>query len=315
MGVTYPITGPVLSGPQITPYECRTVENGLGIALDGDCSATTVVKYFYKGSAGCTAPATTCFKPLADPTVARPADLLNTTTNTGAVVPYIVRVESGTINRGVYNLAILDDPTVGSPLPAKFTPGPGWNKKLVLYFDCCGAAQFNQGVKPNTTALSDIELSRGFAYVNSTEMWNNQHANPHLQGETAMMLKEYFIKHVGIPKWTVGTGASGGSIQQYLIAQLYPGVLDGLQPGSSFPESLIPNVYECRLVNSVFKSDPARWTTAKQNAVQGFNTGTCAVWERDLPDGCLRLEQARRQSGSALRHLPALANKVKTHVV
>ena len=270
--VNYPITGPVLSGPHLSPYECRTVENGLGNPLDADCSATTKVAYFYRATTG-------AFKVLADPTAPRPADLANTTTNDGTTVPYIVRVESGTINRGIYNLAILDNPAVGSPLPATFTPGPGWNKKLVLSFNGGGGALFNQGVLPNTTTLSDVELSRGFAFMNSTELINAQHANPHLQGETAMMVKEYFIKHVGLPKWTVGNGGSGGAIQQYLIAQLYPGLLDGLQPVQSFPETFMPNVYECRLANSVFKSDPARWTTAKQVSIGGFNPGTCEAWD------------------------------------
>ena len=32
----HPITGPVLSGPQIAPYECRTVENGLVFNVDGN---------------------------------------------------------------------------------------------------------------------------------------------------------------------------------------------------------------------------------------------------------------------------------------
>ena len=286
----FPITGPVLSGPHISPYECRTKENGLGDSRDADCSAMTAVHYFYRGSMECTAPATSCFKPLADPTASRPTDLVNTTTNDGNVVPYIVRVESGTVNRGVYNLAMLDSPDVGAPLPATFIPGAGWNRKLVLSFGCCGAAQFNQGVMANTSALSDTELSRGFAFLNSTEMWNNQHANPHLQGETAMMLKEYFIKHVGLPKWTVGTGGSGGAIQQYLIAQLYPGVLDGIQPSASFPETFMPNVYECRLANNVFKSDPARWTAAKQNAIQGFNTGTCNSWDLSFASALIRLD-------------------------
>jgi hypothetical protein len=35
----YPITGPILSGPHLTPYECRTVESGLGQPLDAHCSA------------------------------------------------------------------------------------------------------------------------------------------------------------------------------------------------------------------------------------------------------------------------------------
>jgi len=262
----HPITGPILSGPHITPYECRLGQNNLAATGDADCSAWDQVQYFY-------ASRNNGFRPLAHPTGKRPRDLINTTTSDGNTVPYIVRVASGTINRGVYRLAMLDNPGV-SPFP-----GPGWNRKLVVAFGCCGAAQYNQGAQDITSALSDLELSRGFAYLNSTELWNNQHANPHLQGETLMMLKEAFIEHIGIPKWTVGVGGSGGSIQQYLIAQLFPGLLDGLQPSISFPETLMPNVFECRLANTVFQSDPVRWTTAKQVAIQGFNAGTCNAWD------------------------------------
>ena len=281
----YPITGPILTGPHITPYECRTVENGLGAPLDADCSATRTVVYFYRATTG-------EFKPLADPTARRPTDVANTTTSDGVTVPYIVRVESGTVNRGIYNIAMLDNPTVGAALPATFVPGPGWNRKLVLSFGGGAGAFYNQGVQPSPTALSHTELSRGFAFVNSTEMVNLSHSNPHLQGETAMMLKEYFIKNYGLPKWTVGFGGSGGAIQQYLIAQLYPGILDGLQPAQSFPETFMPNVYECRLALAVFNNDPTRWTTAKQVAIQGFNPGTCVAWDEPFAPILIRSDYA-----------------------
>lgn len=165
--VNYPITGPILSGPHISPYECRTVQNGLGSPLDADCSAATQVLWYYRTKAN-------TFLPLTDPTGPRPADLVTTTTNDGTTVPYIVRVESGTINRGVYRLAVLDNPSKDAP--ATWKPGAGWNKKLVVYFDCCGSAQYNQGVHPIETILGDvghIQLSRGFAFMNSTELWNN----------------------------------------------------------------------------------------------------------------------------------------------
>src|SRR6267154_4327068 len=273
----HPITGPILSGPHITPYECRLGQNNLAATGDADCSAWTQVEYFY-------ASRNNGFRPLTHPTGKRPRDLIKTTTSDGKTVPYIVRVASGTINRGVYRLAMLDNPGV-SPFP-----GPGWNRKLVVAFGCCGAAQYNQGAQDVTSALSDRELSRGFAYMNSTELWNNQHANPHLQGETLMMLKEAFIEHIGIPKWTVGVGGSGGSIQQYLIAQLFPGLLDGLQPSISFPETLMPNVFECRLANTVFQSDPVRWTTAKQVAIQGFNADTCNAWDASFASALVRAD-------------------------
>jgi len=267
----HPITGPILSGPHITPYECRTVQNGLGVALDGNCSATTQVVWYYRTNAG-------TFKPLADPTGPLPLDLAKTTTNEGATVPYIVRVESGTINRGIYRLAVLDDPPADGG--KAWRPGPGWNRKLVVQFDGGGGARYNQGEHPIETVLSDRELSRGFALVNSTELFNGQHSNPYVQGETLMMLKEHVIEASGeVPKWIAGFGGSGGAIQQYIVAQLFPGLLDGIQAEASFPETLMPEVMECRLLNNFYATDVGTWTVAKQNTVNGFNTNTCISWD------------------------------------
>jgi len=72
----YPITGPILSGPHLTPYECRTVESGLGEPLDANCSAKQKIEYFYRASDN-------PFKPLANIAGPRPSDLVNTTTNDG----------------------------------------------------------------------------------------------------------------------------------------------------------------------------------------------------------------------------------------
>lgn len=281
----FPITGPMLSGPHISPYECRTVQSGLGAPLDANCSAERRVAYYYRAS-------NNTFKPLPDPIAPRPLDLVETTTNDGVTVPYIVRVESGTINRGIYHIAMLDNPAIGAPLPSRFQPGPGWNRKLVVLFGGGGGSSYNQGVLPATSVLANIELSRGFAYMHSSELINQQHSNPTLQGETLMMLKEHFIKTIGLPKWTVGTGGSGGAIQQHLLAQLFPGLLDGLQPSASFPETFMPNVYECRLAASVFASDPARWTLDKQVAVQGFNAGTCQSWDVAFASQLMRSDNA-----------------------
>ena len=63
----YPITGPILSGPHITPYECRTTQNGLGSPLDSDCSATTKIAYYYRSTSK-------TFKALTRPTGPRPTD-------------------------------------------------------------------------------------------------------------------------------------------------------------------------------------------------------------------------------------------------
>lgn len=272
--INHPITGPVLSGPHLSPYECRTVESGMGEPLDADCTARQKIEYFYRST-------DKTFKPLANPTGRRPADLATTTTNDGKTVPYIVRVDSGTINRTIYRIAILDDPK-SSESAESWAPGPGWNRKLAVGFGGGAGTQYNQGVNQATNALNELYLSRGFAFMISTELVNQLHGNAVLQGETLMMLKEYFIERYEVPKWTVGHGGSGGAIQQLLITQIYPGLLDGLQPTASFPDSSL-HTADCGLLQNFWRrADPAGWTDAKRTAVEGYTKGTCAAWERSF---------------------------------
>lgn len=287
--VNHPITGPILSGPHMTPYECRTVQSGLGEPLDANCSAPTTFEWFYKstGPAVGAGPAATQFKALDDKS-ARPSDLATATTIDGRTVPYIVRVESGVINRSIYRIAVLDDPA------SEGLARDGWNSRLGVTFGGGCGTQYNQGSNTAMSALSDLYLSRGFAYMNSTELVNQLHCNPVLQGETLMMLKEYFIERYGVPKWTVGSGGSGGAIQQMGITQLYPGLLDGLQPSASFPDSSMQTA-DCGLLQNFWKSAAGRkWNQEKKTAVEGYTPGTCAAWERsfvrtiqaNFADGC-----------------------------
>jgi hypothetical protein len=251
-----------------------TAESGLGEPLDANCSARQKLEYFYRA-------ANNSFKPLPDPLGARPSDLVTTTTSNGKSVPYIVRVDSGTINRSIYRIAVLDDP---QPTEAnqQWQPGAGWNRKLAVSVGGGAGTQYNQGTNQANTALSHLYLSRGFAFMISTELVNQQHGNAVLQGETLMMLKEYFCERYGVPKWTVGNGGSGGAIQQLVITQVYPGLLDGLQPTASFPDSSL-HTADCGLLQNFWrKADPAIWTEAKKQAVEGYTRGTCAAWERSF---------------------------------
>ena len=52
-----------------------------------------------------------------------------------------------------------------------------------------------------------------------------------------MMVKERFIETVGVPVHTIGSGGSGGAMAQYVIAQNYPGLLDGIIPSATFPDA------------------------------------------------------------------------------
>ena len=268
--VNHPITGPILSGPHMTPYECRTEQSGLGPATDANCSAPTRYEWFYKSASG------NAFKPHPDPKGALPPDAVSTTTIDGRSVPYIVRVESGVINRSIYRLAVLDDPSTTG------VAADGWNNRLAVTFGGGCGTQYNQGSNGVQSILSDLYLARGFAYLNSTELVNQQHCNQVLQGETLMMLKEHFVEQYGVPKWTVGTGGSGGAIQQMVITQMYPGLLDGLQPSLSFPDSSMQTA-DCGLLQNFWRTkDGKAWSERKKDAVAGYSNGTCSSWERSF---------------------------------
>jgi hypothetical protein len=277
----YPITGPILSGPHLKPYDCKTKESGLGDATDANCSAPTKFEWFYKDAAG-------KFQPLANPK-AQQGDVAKATTIDGRTVPYIVRVESGVINRTIYRIAVLDDPTTEASVVNE-----GWNGRLGITFGGGCGTNYNQGTNTAESVLSDLYLARGFAFMNSTELVNQAHCNQVLQGETLMMLKEHFIEGYGVPKWTVGTGGSGGSIQQMVITQMMPGLLDGLQPSLSFPDSSMQTA-DCGLLQNFWRTaDGKKWSQDKKSAVEGYSAGTCGSWERSFvrtiqaafADGC-----------------------------
>jgi len=276
--INYPITGPILSGPHLKPYECSTEQSGLAAALDANCSAPRKIWYLYRSTDN-------TFKPLADPTGARPADLATTTTSDGKVVPYIVRVDSGTINRAIYQIAVLDDPTATGIDAAAWQPGDGWNRKFVVSFGGSSGTQYIQGVMaPPTGAgvgggvVNHAALSKGFGYLISSELVNGRRGNGVLQGEALMMIKEYIIERYGVLKWMAGSGGSGGAIQQLVITQMYPGLMDGLMPSLTFPDSTLHTIDSILLTNLWPKLDKNVWTQEKITAVEGFTPGTARAW-------------------------------------
>ena len=259
--VNHPITGPILSGPHLKPYECSTEQSGLGPALGANCSAPRKIWHLYRSTDN-------TFKPLAEREGPRPADLATTTTTDGKTVPYIVRVDSGTINRAIYQIAMLDDPD-------------GWNRKFVVSFGGSSGTQYIQGVMappPGGGVLNHQALSKGFGYLISSELVNGRRGNGVLQGETLMMIKEYITERYGVLKWMAGSGGSGGAIQQLVITQMYPGLMDGLMPSLTFPDSTLHTIDSILLTNLWPKLDKAVWTQEKITAVEGFTPGTARAW-------------------------------------
>lgn len=270
----FPRSGPMFSGPQEQPFVCETTGfalpdgSRLPAARDASCSVDTVVQYVYR-TTSTTAPA---FRPLAN-TLQLPADVATTTTTDGRSVPYVVRVETGTINRAIYQLSVLHDPS-REPAPDFATAPAGWNRKLVYTFGGgCTGGWYRQG---NTTGgvLDDNILKQGYAMASASLNVFGNNCQDLTAAETMAMVKERFIEAYGPPRYTIGWGCSGGSYQQHQIADNYPGLLDGILPGCSFPEVMFATVYsitDARLLVNYFDNvAPGAFTQEQQRQVSGF---------------------------------------------
>lgn len=104
--------------------------------------------------------------------------------------------------------------------------------------------------------------------------------NDVLSAESLMMVKEYFIEHFGVPVHTIGWGGSGGSMQQHLIAQDYPGLLDGMLPTLSYPDifTVASGALDCSLLDHALTNASSPWTNEQKTAVSGFSDwGMCTL--------------------------------------
>lgn len=269
----FPITGPMFSGPQQKPFACQTATfriypGGpfLGTEKDANCSIDTRVDYVYRNTANPAA-----FVGLAN-IKEIPKDAATVTDAEGKAVPFVVRIETGTVNRSIYQTAMLHNPAA-SDAPTALSASPIWNKKLVYTFGGgCTGGWYRQG---NTTGgvLDTPILALGYAMASSSlNVFGNQ-CGELVSAESMAMVKERFIEAYGKPKFTIGWGCSGGSYQQHQIADNYPGLLDGILPGCSFPEvgfATVNSITDMRLLGNFFQNTaPGTVSDEKQKAVAG----------------------------------------------
>ena len=245
--VNHPITGPLFAGPQEQPFVCLTdkfkLQGGgtLGPALDANCSIATRVDYVYRSKTDGKV------KPLTDPTTT-PADVEmidrpgirdsgsgTRDSGLGNRIPFIVRIETGTVNRGIYQIAVLSNPAT-EPAPDVATHPAAWNGRLIYTFGGgCEPGWYQQG--DSTGGVDDdVQLRLGYAIASNSLNVQGNDCSDVITAETMAMTKEHFIEAYGVPAFTIGWGSSGGSVQQHEIAENYPGLLDGLMTGRSFSD-------------------------------------------------------------------------------
>ncbi len=267
----HPISGPVLSGPHQTPFICQTQAAGLGDPLDADCSIATRFEWYYRGALS------QQYTKLSNPYAAYPADVAKTTTSDGRVVPFVVRLETATINRGIARIAVLDDPHARGP-SVPFTAA-AWNRRVYYaYGESCGTG-FHQGTNAPSNVLGGIgdllglgqRLAKGDVVVHSTLSSYGVHCNPLVSIETASMIKEHINEQYGLIDDLVSAGASGGALQQYNAINNAPGLVSAALPALSFADilSTAMTVGDCGLLTHYFAGDGKSWDIVKRAATEG----------------------------------------------
>ncbi|WP_119157267.1 DUF6351 family protein [Caldimonas tepidiphila] len=237
----HPIGGPIFSGPQIQPWTC------LGTVDDAQCNRAPTIAYRYKSTAGSGFRA---YDP-ANP----PADVASTTTDEGKTVPFIVRVETGNLNRDEYRFAVLWDPAKAS---RPWTPPEGFNRKLVIYHGASCNTDYQTGSAPDV--LDEQVLGKGYATMSHALNNSGHNCNLVVQAEAMLMTKERVVETLGDLRYTIGSGCSGGALAQQWVANAYPGLYQGITTGCSFADSWTSRVqYSDYMLMRAYFEDPTRW--------------------------------------------------------
>jgi len=237
----HPNGGPVLAGPQLQPWTCQPG------AVDAQCNQAPVFVYFYKAATN------SDFKPYdpANP----PPHVVNTTTDQGVTVPFIVRVETGYQDRDQYQIAVLFQP--GQPWSAE-QPQPQFNHKLLVTHGVSCGIEYQTGTAPDVTDSNG--LGAGFAVMSTALDYSGHNCNVALQAESLIMAKEHLIEHYGTLRYTIGAGCSGGSLAIQWISNAYPGIYQGILPTCSFPDawSIATQFADYHLLLAYF-GNPSQW--------------------------------------------------------
>lgn len=261
----HPIGGPVLAGPQIQPWTCFEG------AVDAQCNREPEFAFSYKSTGG---GALRAYDP-ENP----PSDVATTTTDQGKEVPFIVRQETGAIDRDQYRVAALYDPA--KPYLAT-APQDGFNHKLVITHGASCDTSYEQAQAPDV--MLEEALSKGFIVMSHALDNAGHNCSIATQAESLIMTKEHVIDTYGTVRYTIGSGCSGGSLVQQQVANAYPGVYQAITPACSFTDawSSANQYVDYELLLRYFDNPlgfgvGTVWTPQKMAAVEGHVNPVNAV--------------------------------------
>jgi hypothetical protein len=264
----YSVDGPMFSGPRQDVFLCATAGHAANaflppIAPSETCSTPTLTGFVYRTLTGWAeyTPGTT------------PADALPVP---GYGAPFVVLMERGVINRFIYSLVI----PVPTPTGADEVDLTRWNGRLIYKFQGGVGIGHYQGNPSRGEMFYEPGLLKGYAIAYSTGTRTSTHYNLELGGETATMVKDRFVSAFAEPVYTVGVGASGGAIQQYVYGQNLPGLIDAGIPQYSYPDMVTQTIHigDCELLerwldSKVIASPLSMWRTwMNRTLVEGLSS-------------------------------------------
>jgi hypothetical protein len=253
----HPLGGPVFAGPQIQPWACATGTVGK------QCAKAPAYQLYYlpvgtdalhvSAAGSGVASSYQTYDPANPPPAAA---IATTTTQTGKTVPFIVRVETGFLDRDEYRIAALYQP--GKPWTA-VRPQPQFNHKLVLTHGASCDTEYKSGAAPDV--MDTPALGAGFVVASHALDNAGHNCNILVQAESLVMTKERVIEQYGTLRYTIGSGCSGGSLVQQQVANAYPGLYQGISPQCSFTDAWSSaQQYVDYLMILKYLQDPSRWT-------------------------------------------------------
>lgn len=304
--------GPIFSGPQIQPWICATkagsqatvVVAGTSLSdvvttrvsgldadpVDAKCNAPTKFTYYYEPAAkvgtGCTLGITgpnPCF--VEYNVASRPADasIADFTNDRALTSKALLRLETGTMNRGIYQILSYFDPAQQGWAP--WAPQKAWNGKLHWKFGFSASGnRFQQNPSVAGTGVSVFDanaLQAGFMVASAQLTNHHDNNNELLAAEQMMMVKEHIIDTYGEIRYTMADGMSGGSMMQTVVASVMPGLLQGLQTGASYPDAVSTwmEPRECALYGQYYQTTAGSTITAAQKtALEGKDSAYCPMW-------------------------------------
>ncbi|HEX3705539.1 MAG TPA: DUF6351 family protein, partial [Mycobacteriales bacterium] len=284
----HPVGGPTFTGPQVKPWKCQAG------ATDAKCDQKPSYSYKYLPvgtnaiSEGITGVAAVNAFQSYNPSAPPPAPLIAmTTTRNGVTVPFIVRVETGYIDRDQYQIATLWQ--LGKSWQP-WAPQPQDIQRLVITHGASCDTTYGTGTTP--TVLDPKILGAGFIMMSNALDNAGHNCNLITQAESLVMTKQHVIDEYGTVKWTIGMGCSGGSLVQQQVANAYPGIYQGITPQCSFTDAWSSSMeYVDYSILLKYFENPLKWGAGAlwtplgiQQAIDHPNIGNPVTFTTVIPN-------------------------------